>query len=197
MLERLVGRDIIRTPREVCRCRRLHTCTRRACNGCYVHLVIQQLRLRKWQQRQLNSRSEATRVCDACCTRNLLALHLRQTIDKAIVLITKILCQVHNLHVGRNVVLLHKLSTCSVSRAEEQQINCSQVVLRREAQVTLSIQSAVYLAHEVASITRRVDKGDFHLRVVNQQTNQLTRGVACATYDTNLNHYFPFFFWLL
>ena len=197
MLEGLVGRDIVRTPREVGCSRWLHTRTCRACDGCDVHLVAEQLGRGKRQQRQLNGCSKATWVGNASSLANLLALHLCQSVDKTIVLVAEVLRQVDNLQVGRHLVLLHKLGTRTVSRAEKQHVDGLQVVLRRKAKVALAIEPSVHLAHKVARVACRVNECNLHLRMVDEQTNQLACGVTRTAYDTNLNHYFAFFFWLL
>ena len=172
------------------RCARLNTCARRARNSRNVYLAIQLTRSRQRQQCQLDSRSETTGVSNSRRGARTLAIDLGQTIDIALRLIAEVLRQIDNLQALGHLVLLPELAALAVRRTHKQHIDSLQVVLGTETQIGFAPQTAVNIAHVVACIARRMNKCDLHLRMVDQQSEQLACGITRAAYNSDLNHYF-------
>ena len=91
---------------------------------------------------------------------------------------TEVLCQVDNLHVLRNIVLLQERLALAMTEAEEDDIHLVERHLGGKLQVGLAIQSLVNLSHQVAGITLAVGEYNLCLRMVDKEANQLT---SCIT----------------
>ncbi len=76
-----------------------------------------------------------------------------------------------------------------MSRAEKEYVDGREVVVGRKPQIGFAIESCMDIAQGIAGIACTMDEDNLHGRVVEQQTQQLTRRVACATDDTDF-HYF-------
>ena len=91
---------------------------------------------------------------------------------------TEVLCQVDNLHVLRNIVLLQERLALAVTEAEEDDIHLVERHLGGKLQISLAIQSLVNLSHQVAGVTLAVGEYNLCLRMVDKEANQLT---SCIT----------------
>ena len=78
---------------------------------------------------------------------------------------TEVLCQVDNLHVLRNIVLLQERFALAMTEAEEDDIHLVERHLGGKLQVGLAIQSLVNLSHQVAGVTLAVGEYNLCLRI--------------------------------
>ena len=83
------------------------------------------------------------------CLRNLFLVNLWQAIDVVVVALdAEVLCEVDNLHIGRDGMLLQKLFALAVTEAEEDHVN----ILKRhrigESQIGFPDQSFMHVADE-------------------------------------------------
>ena len=92
-------------------------------DGRNVYLVLQQAGRGQRQQRQLNGRGKASRVGDALGRGNLLGLPFGQSIDKTVVLVAEILCQVDDLQPGGQGMFGHPDRTLPMCRAEKEYVD--------------------------------------------------------------------------
>ena len=125
MAERLVDAHVVVTPAEVTGCTRLHACTGTTGNGIDHDIVIEQQVLCQWQQAQLDTSSEATRIGHVLALADGATVQFRQTVDEVVVvaLDTVVHAEVDNLQVFRHIVAFHELLGIAVSCTEEEDID--------------------------------------------------------------------------
>ena len=118
----------------------------------------------------------------------LLAVGLRQTIHVVVIALdAEVLCQVYYLHVGWYGVLLEECLALAVTETEEYHVNLVKRHLAGKLQFGVAYQTFVHVIHLVACIRFRIGKHYLHLRVVHQQTYELTTRVACSAKYADLN----------
>ena len=94
---------------------------------------------------------------------------------------TEVLCQVDNLHVLWNIVLLKERLALAVTEAEEDDIHLVERHLGGKLQVGLAIQSLVNLSRQVAGVTLAVGEYNLCLRMVDKEANQLTSSITSCS----------------
>ena len=82
----------------------------------------------------------------------------------------------------------HEFACVAVCRTEEKHIYFVQRKFIGEHKVGLSIQSFVDISYFISGITRTIDKPDFYIGVVNQQTNQFACRITGSSYYSYFNH---------
>ena len=94
---------------------------------------------------------------------------------------TEVLCQVDNLHVLRNIVLLQERFALAMTEAEEDNIYLVERHLGGKLQVGLAIQSLVNFSHQVACITLAV--GEVAGETINRARGTLIYECKLSTLD--------------
>lgn len=113
---------------------------------------------------------------------NLLFINLWQTIDIIMIALnTEVLCEVDDLDVPWDGVLLEECLALAMTKTEEYDIHLIERHLVGELQVSLTDESFVYVADEIASVTLGVGKDNLCLRMVEQQADQFSACIACST----------------
>lgn len=111
------------------------------------------------------------------------AVYLRQTVDIVVAGSRKaeVLREVDYLHALRYAVFLEKSLALAVAEAEEHHVNLIERHFVCKYQICVANESFVYVGNGVACIALAVGEDDFGLRVVYQQADKFTAGVACRT----------------
>ena len=81
-----------------------------------------------------------------------------------------------------------KLRTLAMAEAKEENVNIIKGQLVGKPHVGLPIYAFVYITEQIAGITRAIDKAYIGFGVTQKDTNQLTCGIAGATYNSNSYH---------
>jgi hypothetical protein len=190
VLKRLVYAHVIVAPTEVGGSARFDTGTRAASNGIHTHVIIDQPIFGQWQQSHLNASGKAARIGYVLCCAYPVTIDFRQSIDVIVARLSQaeVLSQVNYLDIGRNGVFAKKLAALAVSKAKEYHIHLVEWQLVGKGQVRLAIQTFVHVCYLVTGIAAAVDKLDFGLGVIEQQANQLSSRITCATYYSYSYH---------
>ena len=101
------------------------------------------------------------------------AVQFRQAVDEVVVVALDAVVhgEVDNLQLFRYVVAFHEFLRIAVGGAEKEDVDFVQRQLVGESQVCFSVQAFVYVGDSVSGIAAAVDKYDFSLRMVEQQTD--------------------------
>ena len=103
-------------------------------------------------------------------------------------LIAIVLREVDDLQGVRTLVLCPESSTLAVTRAEEKHVDSVEVVCVGEALLGIAYQASMYGVERLTGIASGVRKGDLHLWVVDQEADELARGIARSTYYSYFYH---------
>ena len=176
----------------MCRGTGLHAGTRGTRDGIHADVAVQQPVSSQRQQAQLDSRGEATWVGDVLGLSYLSLVDFRQTIDIIMVGRGKpeVLCQVDDTYILRHGVFLEELCTLAVAHTQEQHIDALQRHAVGELHVGLAKEAFVNICEKCLGIAGAVYESNLSFGVVQQQTDELTRRVACTTYDSYFYHLF-------
>ena len=197
--EGLVDGEVRGAPAEMGRGRGLHAGAGRTGDGRDVHLVFEQPRCGQRQQRQLDRGGETARIGHAAGLPDALAVHLRESVDEPFGLVAEILREVDDPQPFGQLLFRHPRTALSVRRAEEDDVDRREVVLRAEVHRCFALQPAVDLREEVPGVGGAVYEGDLDLRVVHQQADQLPGRVSGPSDDSRADHFlfFSLRFWTL
>src|SRR5574344_529598 len=83
----------------------------------------------------------------------------------------------------------HKLPGITMCRAKENYIHTIQWQLIGKYQIRITNQSFMNIRNLVAGIARAVDKTDFHLGMVYQQSQKLSGSISRTSYYTCFHHF--------
>src|ERR1035437_3341509 len=90
--------------------------------------------------------------------------------------------QVDNFQPIRQLIQLYKLFAVAMCRAKKQYIYLVKWQFGCKYQCCFANQSAVYIGYRIACIAGAVYKCDFYIRMMNQNPQQFSGGISCATY---------------
>ena len=93
----------------------------------------------------------------------------------------EVLCQIDDLDILWDGVLLEECLTLAMTKAEENNIHLIEGHLVSKLQIGLTNQAFVYIADQIASVALGVGKDNLCLGMVQQQTDQLAACIACST----------------
>ena len=118
--------------------------------------------------------SEATWVCHVLRLCDFVLVDFWQTIYIVVArsLKTEVLCQVNNLDIGGNLVLFEERFALAVAETEEHHIHLVERHIGYELHIGLTIQSFVDICEQIARVALAVDKYNFGLRMIDEQTNE-------------------------
>ena len=95
----------------------------------------------------------------------------------------EVLCQVDDLHMLGDGVLLQESFTLPMPEAEEYDVDILKRHRVSELEVGFPNQSFMNIAYQIPRITLGIGKHNLCLRVVQKQTDKLSARVACGTED--------------
>lgn len=186
MGEELIDREVVVAPREMRSSSWLLSCTSRTCNGIDCNVVDEHTSLCEWEKTKLDASGEAAwvgKVLALCC---LFAVDFRESIHVVVVALdAEVLCQVHNLHAGRDVMLLKELLALAMTEAEEYDVNIVERHFARELEVGLADESFVNVIDIVACVRLRVGKDYLCLWMIEQKADEFTASIAGSTEDAD------------
>lgn len=126
-------------------------------------------------------------LCPAYYT---LAVQFRKTIYKVVgtVFYAVVGREVDYTQILRDFVALHKLTCVAVGCTAKQQVDFIKRCFACESQVGLADKSLVDIGNGVACVACRVDPLDFHVGMVDEQSQKFARCVSGSAYYTSLYH---------
>ena len=190
--EGLVDGDVVVAPAEMGRGRGFDARSRGSRDGVDMQVVVEHQMFRQGQDGQLDAGGEAARVGHVARLHDLLAVQLGESVDEIMLRALQAIVhrEVDDPHVGGHLVALHELACIAMGGTEEKDIDLVQWEGAGEAQIGLPIKPLVDVRDPVAGVARAVDERDLHLRVVEQEADQLARRISRSAYDTRLDHIF-------
>ena len=127
------------------------------------------------------------------CSAYLFTINLWQAINKVVSSgYTEILRKVYYLDMVRHGMLLEESLALAVAEAEEDNINMAKVVVTAKAQIALSDEPLMYVAHKVAGIALAMGEDYLRLRMIKQQAYQLAARIACRSKYSYSYHFNSF-----
>ena len=120
VLEGLVDAQVVVTPREMGRGAWLLSCSSRACDGIDGYIFLEQIEIGSRQQGHLNASSETAWIGYVLGLNDIRLVDLGQAVNIVMIALdAEILCQVDDLHVLRDGVLLEEGLALAMSETEE------------------------------------------------------------------------------
>ena len=185
--EGLVNRTVIVAPREMGGGPGLLSGTGAAGDTVDMDIAADNAGLQGRQHGQLDTSGKAAGVSQVLGLADGIAMGLRQSVDVVVRAgDAEVLCQIDNLHVGGDGVLLEEGLALAVAEAEEDHVDLVERHLVGELQVGLAYESLMDVAHGVACVALRIGKDDLCPGMVEQHTDEFTTSVACSSQYSNL-----------
>ncbi len=190
MRKDLIGGEIREPIAEMGLLRRLLPRTCRARNTNHRHFRREISTLSEREQPQLNGGGKTARVGDMVSPLNLLPIQLWKPIDEITCIIceAEIVTQIYNLNRGRDIVRLQILLRLTMSHTEKEKIDLLKIDLRKgevaPEQITMHRRERL----PIMALTRHIR--ELHLRVVQQNPQELPGRITGAPSNSNLNHIF-------
>jgi hypothetical protein len=120
----------------------------------HSYIVVDEPHLGCRQQSQLYAGGKTSGIGQMHSLSGLTFMYLGQTVNKVMIAFdSEILCQIDNLHMGRNLMLFEKLLALAMSEAEEHDIHLIERQLRSELQVGVAKESFMHISNGIARIT--------------------------------------------
>ena len=94
---------------------------------------------------------------------------------------SKILSQVDDFHVGRNLMLADEDLALAMTKAEEDDVNLIPGHLAGEAKIRLTHQTFMDIAHQIPCIALAVSKDNLRGRMIEQYPDQFAASIAGST----------------
>ena len=116
------------------------------------------------------------------CFLDSLLVNLWQAIDVVVVASdSEVLCQIDDLHMAGDGMLLEELFALPMTKAEEDYVDIFEWHLVSKPQVGVADESFMHVAYKIASITLAIGEDNLCLGVVQQQANEFSARVSCRT----------------
>ena len=147
----------------------LLACTRGARNGVDGHVLGEQSHLGSRQQGHLNGCGKTSGVGHVLRLDNLGLVDFRQSVDVVVVALNaEVLREVDNLDAVGDGVLLQERFALAVTETEEDNVYLIEWHLVGKTQISVTNQSFVHVADQIAGIALRVGEDNLCLGVVQQ-----------------------------
>ena len=168
MTESLVNAHIVVSPAEMCRSTRLYTRTRASGYGIDSDICLKQSGFGQRQQAKLYTSGKTSGISHMSRLSDGLTVQFRQTVNVIVTRRsqTEILCQINDLHMSRNFMLTQKFFALAMTKTEEYHIHLIQRQLISKGQISITVQSFVYISNLITGIARTVDEYDLSLRMI-------------------------------
>ena len=120
----------------------------------------------------------------------LFLVYFRQTVDIVVAfgLDAEILCKVYYFHVSRNFVRLDEFLAFAVAEAEEEHVSLFERQFICKSQICFADQTFVYVRYKIAGVRRAVYECNINLRMVYQESYQLTSRITGSAQYANIDH---------
>lgn len=202
--EGLIDAEVVITPGEMGRGTGFHARSRTSRDGVDTDIFIDEAHMGGREKSELNTGSETTGIGDMPGLRNTVVVDLRKTIDKVMAVCrrmlcggyrcrcqTEVLCQINDLHTLRDLMLAEECLTLAVTETEEDNIDIVKRQLVGEPEGGVAIESFVDIRDEVTTVALGVGKDNLCLRMVDEQPDELTAGIAGGTKYSYFDHSAP------